>query len=66
MIPMVSSYGFEQFGSSGLDNAFEVSVSGSSVFVTGTTDNSLGSISNGSYDGWVAELSAADGTLIDF
>ena len=56
----------EQFGSSGLDNAFEVSVSGSSVFVTGTTDDSLGSVNSGSYDAWVAELSAADGTLIDF
>ena len=56
----------EQFGSSGLENAYEVSVSGGSVFVTGTTDDSLGSVNAGSYDGWIAELSAADGTLLAF
>ena len=56
----------EQFGSSGLDNAYEVSVSGSSVFVTGTTDSSLGGVNAGSFDAWIAELSAADGSLINF
>lgn len=56
----------EQFGSSGLENAYEVSVSGSSVFVTGTTDSSLGGLNAGSYDAWVAELSADDGALLSF
>lgn len=56
----------EQFGSSELDNAYEVSVSGSDVFVTGVTEGSLGSTNAGSYDGWIAQFSAADGTLVDF
>ena len=63
---MAISSGIEQFGSPGLENAYEVSVSGESVFVTGTTDDSLGTVNAGSYDGWIAELSAADGTLLDF
>ena len=56
----------EQFGTSELENAYEVSVSGSDVFVTGVTEGSLGSANAGSYDGWIAQFSAEDGTLIDF
>ncbi|VEP11906.1 Beta-propeller repeat protein [Hyella patelloides LEGE 07179] len=56
----------EQFGSYGIDNAYEVSVSGGDVFVTGTTNGSLGSTNAGSFDAWVAQFSAEDGTLLDF
>ena len=56
----------EQFGSSQLDNAYEVSVSGGDVFVTGTTEGSLGSANSGSYDAWIGRFSAEDGTLLNF
>ena len=56
----------EQFGTPELDNAYEVSVSGSDVFVTGVTEGSLGAVNAGSYDGWIAQFSADDGTLLDF
>ena len=56
----------EQFGTSELDNAVEVSVSGSDVFVTGFTEGSLGSTNAGSYDAWIGRFSATDGTLLDF
>ncbi|MGL4882256.1 MAG: SBBP repeat-containing protein, partial [Waterburya sp.] len=56
----------EQFGSSERDEAYEVSVNNGSVYVTGTTDGSLGSTNAGSFDGWIGEFSATDGTLLDF
>ena len=56
----------EQFGSSELDNAYEVSVSGDDVFVTGTTEGSLGANNAGSFDAWVASFSAEDGSLQEF
>jgi hypothetical protein len=56
----------EQFGTSERDEAYEVSVSDGSVYVTGTTDGSLGSTNAGSFDGWIGELSSTDGTLLDF
>ncbi|MGV2831303.1 SBBP repeat-containing protein [Myxosarcina sp. GI1(2024)] len=58
----------EQFGTSELDNSYEISISdsGSKVFVTGVTEGSLGSTNDGSFDGWIARFSAADGTLLDF
>ncbi len=56
----------QQFGTSELDNAYEVSVSGDNVFVTGVTEGSLGSTNAGSYDAWIGKFSAADGTLLDF
>ena len=56
----------EQFGTPELDNAYEVSVSGSDVFVTGVTEGSLGSTNAGSYDAWIASFSAVDGSLQDF
>ncbi|MDJ0533966.1 MAG: SBBP repeat-containing protein [Xenococcaceae cyanobacterium MO_207.B15] len=56
----------QQFGSSELDNAYEVSVSGDNVFVTGVTEGSLGSTNAGSYDAWIGRFSATDGTLLEF
>ncbi|MDJ0596990.1 MAG: SBBP repeat-containing protein [Pleurocapsa sp. MO_226.B13] len=56
----------EQFGTAELDNAFEVSFSDDLVYVTGTTEGSLGSTNAGSFDAWVGKFSAADGTLLDF
>ena len=56
----------QQFGTSELDNAYEVSVSGDNVFVTGVTEGSLGSTNAGSYDAWIGKFSATDGTLLDF
>ena len=56
----------EQFGTSELENAYEVSVSNGEVFVTGTTEGSLGSENSGSFDAWIGRFSAADGTLLDF
>ncbi|MGK7948927.1 MAG: SBBP repeat-containing protein [Xenococcaceae cyanobacterium] len=56
----------QQFGTSELDNAYEVSVSGDNVFVTGVTEGSLGSTNAGSYDAWIGRFSATDGTLLDF
>ncbi|MEO0015433.1 MAG: hypothetical protein RLZZ535_3822 [Cyanobacteriota bacterium] len=56
----------EQFGTSERDEAYEVSVSNGSVYVTGTTDGSLGSTNAGSFDGWIGEFSSTDGTLLDF
>lgn len=56
----------EQFGTNELDNAYGISVSGNNVFVTGATEGSLGSTNAGSFDGWIAQFSAADGTLVSF
>ncbi|MGF1589141.1 MAG: SBBP repeat-containing protein [Pleurocapsa sp.] len=56
----------EQFGSSERDEAYEVSVSDDLVYVTGTTDGSLGSTNTGSFDAWIGKFSAEDGTLLDF
>ncbi len=56
----------QQFGTSELENAYEVSVSGDDVFVTGVTEGSLGSTNTGSYDAWIGRFSATDGTLLDF
>ena len=56
----------EQFGTSELDNAYEVSVSGGDVLVTGTTEGSLGSTNAGSYDAWIGRFSAENGTLLNF
>lgn len=56
----------EQFGTSELDNSYEVSVRGNDVFVAGVTEGSLGSVNAGSYDAWLGRFSAIDGTLLDF
>lgn len=56
----------EQFGTSDRDEAYELNVSDGSVYVTGTTDGSLGSTNAGSFDAWIGEFSAADGTMLDF
>ena len=56
----------EQFGTAELDNAYGISVSGDSVFVTGATEGSLGDTNSGSFDGWIAQFSADDGTLVSF
>ena len=57
----------QQFGTSEIDNPLEIAVNSTGqVFVTGFTEGSLGAISSGSYDAWLAELSSADGSLLDF
>jgi hypothetical protein len=56
----------EQFGTSALENANEVSFSDGALYVSGTTEGSLGSTNAGSFDAWVGKFSAADGTFLDF
>ncbi|MGV2828053.1 SBBP repeat-containing protein [Myxosarcina sp. GI1(2024)] len=57
----------QQFGTSEIDNPFDLTVnSDGQIFVTGFTEGSLGASNFGSYDAWIAELSSADGSLLDF
>ncbi|MGV2829369.1 SBBP repeat-containing protein [Myxosarcina sp. GI1(2024)] len=57
----------QQFGTSEIDNPFELTVNSEGrVFVTGFTEGSLGAVNAGSYDPWLAELSSADGSLLNF
>lgn len=57
----------QQFGSSGFEQAYSItSDNAGTLFVTGTTDGSLGGVNTGSFDIWVAKLDAAFGTLQDF
>lgn len=56
----------EQFGTAELDNVYGISVSGNDVFVTGATEGSLGDTNAGSFDAWIAQFSADDGTLVNF
>ena len=57
----------QQFGTSEIDNPFDLTVNSTGqIFVTGFTSGSLGTSNVGSYDAWLAELSSADGSLVDF
>lgn len=57
----------QQFGSSDADAASKVTVDNAGhVYVTGSTEGSLGSINNGSFDTWIAKLGAEQGNLQDF
>ena len=55
----------QQFGTSEIDNPFDLTVDRDNrVFVTGFTTGSLGEANTGANDGWLAELSATDGSLL--
>jgi len=57
----------KQFGTSGLDEAYSVTVDNANhVYVTGVTEGSLGGTNSGSFDGWVAKLDAVSGTIENF
>jgi len=57
----------KQFGTPGTNYAYSITVDNAEhVYVTGVTDGSLGGTNSGSFDGWVAKLDAASGTLENF
>ena len=58
----------QQFGSSGTEQARSIVVDSllEKVYVTGITDSSLGARNQGSFDGWVAQLDAINGELVNF
>lgn len=56
-----------QFGSSGQDNPVSIDVDNKgAVYITGSTEGSLGLANVGSSDVWIAKLDAATGTLQNF
>lgn len=56
----------KQFGTPDLEQAADVVVTNGSVYVSGFTEGSLGAANAGSYDPWLARLSATDGNLLSF
>lgn len=55
----------EQYGSAGIDRAQGIaSTDSGDVFLAGLTDNSLGAENAGSFDAWVAQVSASDLSLV--
>ena len=58
----------QQFGSSGTEQARTIVVDSllKKVYVTEITDSSLGASNQGSFDGWVAQLDALNGELVNF
>lgn len=56
----------QQFGTTGTDQALDITVSSSSVYVTGITDGSLGTANQGSFDGWVVKLNGENGNIENF
>ena len=57
----------QQFGTSDYDTATTVSADTfGNLYVSGTTEGSLGDSNSGSYDGWVAKLEADTGAIQDF
>ena len=57
----------QQFGTSGYDTATTVSIDDDfNLYVSGTTDGSIGDSNAGSFDSWVAKLDTDDGEIQDF
>jgi hypothetical protein len=56
----------QQFGTAGTDHAYDITVSGSNVYVTGITDGSLGTANQGSFDAWLVKLNGENGNIEDF
>jgi hypothetical protein len=56
----------KQFGTAGTDHAYDITVRGSDIYVTGITDGSLGTANQGSFDAWVVKLDAGNGEIKDF
>ncbi len=57
----------QEFGTSGTDQAYNLAIGpNNTLYVTGTTDGSLGSPNQGSFDSWVAKLDANNGSLESF
>lgn len=55
----------EQYGSAGIDRGLGIApTSSGNVFLAGLTDNSLGEENAGSFDGWVAQVSSTDLSLV--
>ncbi len=56
-----------QFGTPDIDQAYDITGDDAgNLYVTGITEGSFGASNAGSFDGWVANLDAASGTLLDF
>jgi Beta-propeller repeat/RTX calcium-binding nonapeptide repeat (4 copies) len=56
-----------QLGASEIDHGYDVTTDGNNnVYVTGITQGSLGSTNAGSFDGWIAKLTAGTGDLVSF
>ena len=56
----------QQFGTAGTDHGYDITVSDSSVYVTGITDGSLGTANQGSFDAWVVKLNGENGNIENF
>jgi hypothetical protein len=57
----------QQFGTPDADAASGVTIDNAGhLYVTGSTEGSVGSINAGSFDVWIAKLDAANGNLQDF
>jgi hypothetical protein len=56
----------QQFGTAGTDHAYDITVSDSSVYITGITDGSLGTANEGSFDAWVVKLNGENGNIENF
>ena len=56
----------QQFGTAGTEEAYDITVSGSSVYITGITDDSLGTANQGSFDTWVVKLNGENGNIKNF
>ena len=57
----------QQFGTSEIDNPFDLTIDDTDqVLVTGFTEGSLGATNAGANDAWLAVLSSADGSLLNF
>ena len=56
----------QQFGTPGTEQAYDITVSGSSVYITGITDGSLGTANQGSFDTWVVKLNGENGNIENF
>lgn len=56
-----------QFGSSGQDNPASIDVDNNgAIYITGSTEGSLGGTNAGASDAWIAKLDAATGALVDY
>jgi hypothetical protein len=56
-----------QFGTPDFDQAYSITGDNAgNLFVSGVTQGSLGEVNAGSFDGWTAKLSAANGDLLNF
>jgi hypothetical protein len=57
----------QQFGTPDRDESYGITADNlGNLFVTGITQGSFGGVNAGSFDGWVAKLDAASGTLLSF